>query len=449
MLLTIIATILVLGVLVLVHELGHFAIAKLSDIKVPRFSIGLGPRAWGFTVGETEYVLSWVPLGGYVKMAGMEELESVEGGADAESRPLAIEPGPRDFDAKPVGVRALVIAAGPAMNMAFAFLVYAAMAVIWGVAFEPEARLGRAQVDALPAGAEAVAEVPLGTRILEVGHREVSSWSDVINALALAPAGPVVLRLAGGEAVALELPSSDEQRAELIGALNPAIDPVVGLLVEDAPAEGAGLRVGDRVVEVDGEATRFWEDVVQAVSSRPGRMITLGVERDGVRRDVRLTPEPTPAVSPGGDSIEVGVIGIGLAQSRPGPLGALAHGGRETWRWTVFTLDVLRGLVTGGVSARSVGGPILIGQLSGRVARAGFEPLLAFMALLSINLAIFNLLPIPILDGGQLVFLGVEAVRGRALSIEQRIRFSQMGMVVLMALIVLVMANDILRLLGI
>lgn len=449
MLLTIIATILVLGVLVLVHELGHFVTAKMSDIKVPRFSIGLGPKAWGFTVGETEYVLSWVPLGGYVKMAGMEELESVEGGAEAEPRSLNLEPGPRDFDAKPVGVRALTIAAGPAMNMVFAFLVYSAMAVIWGVAFQPDARLGRVDADELPAGAERVADVPLGTRVLEVDGREVDSWSDVINALALSPAGPITLRLAGGEAVALDLPVEDERRAELIDALNPAVDPVVGMLVEGAPAEGAGVRVGDRVVEVDGEPTPLWEDVVEAVSGRPGERITLGIERDGVRREVELVPEPTPGLSSDGDSITVGMIGIGLPQGRPGPLGALAHGGRETWRWTVFTLDVLQGLVTGGVSARSVGGPILIGQLSGRVARAGLEPLLAFMALLSINLAIFNLLPIPVLDGGQLVFLGVEAVRGRALSIEQRIRFSQVGMVVLMALIVLVMANDILRLIGI
>ncbi len=207
--------------------------------------------------------------------------------------------------------------------------------------------------------------------------------------------------------------------------------------------------MGDRIVDVDGAPTPLWGDVVEAVSARPGERITLGVDRAGERLEVSLVPEPTPSLSAEGDSIAEGRIGIGLPQSRPSPLGALAHGGRETWRWTVFTLDVLKGLLTGGVSARSVGGPILIGQLSGRVARAGFEPLLAFMALLSINLAILNLLPIPVLDGGQLVFLGVEAVRGRALSIEQRIRFSQVGMVVLMALIVLVMANDILRLLGI
>lgn len=448
MLLTIVATVIVLGVLVFVHELGHFVTAKLAGIRVPRFSIGLGPRAWGFTVGETEYVLSWIPLGGYVRMAGMEELESVEGGADPDARAPGAEPDSRDFDAKPVGARAIVISAGVIMNMLFAFFVYAAMAVIWGVGIQPDARLGRVDVDALPAGAAAIADVPLGSRILAVGDRDVDTWSDVQNALALSAAGPITLRLAGGEAVALELPAGDEERAGLIGALSPAVEPVVGLVMEGDPAQRAGVQVGDRVVAVDGEPTPLWEDMVEAVSSRPGQPISLVVERDGARRELRVTPEPTLRVT-GSDSTTVGLIGIGLPQERPGPLGALAHGARQTWRWTAFTLDVLRGLVTGGVSARSVGGPILIGQLSGQVARAGVEPLLAFMALLSINLAVFNLLPIPILDGGQLVFLAVEAVRGRALSIEQRIRFSQLGMVVLMALIVLVMANDILRLLGI
>lgn len=448
MLLTIVATVVVLGVLVFVHELGHFVTAKLAGIRVPRFSIGLGPRAWGFTVGETEYVLSWVPLGGYVRMAGMEELESVEGGSDPDARPPGAEPDPRDFDAKSVGSRAIVISAGVIMNMLFAFLVYSAMAVIWGVGIQPEARLGRVDAGALPRGAAALADVPLGSRIVGVGGREVSTWSDVQNALALSPAGPITLRLAGGEAIAVDLPEDDADRADLIGALSPAIEPVVGIITEGEPADRAGVRIGDRVVSVDGEATPLWEDMVEAVSSRPGQAISMVVERDGARRELRLTPEPTLRVT-GSDSATVGLIGIGLPQGRPGPLGALAHGARETWRWTAFTLDVLRGLVTGGVSARNVGGPILIGQLSGQVARAGIEPLLAFMALLSINLAVFNLLPIPILDGGQLVFLAVEAVRGRALSIEQRVRFSQLGMVVLMALIVLVMANDILRLLGI
>jgi len=346
-----------------------------------------------------------------------------------------------------VGTRAIVISAGVIMNMLFAFLVYSAMAVIWGVGIQPEARLGRIDAEALPRGAAAIADVPLGSRIVGVGERQVSTWIDVQNALALSPPGPLTLRLAGGEAIALDLPEDDEDRADLIGALSPAVEPVVGIVMEGEPADRAGVRIGDRVVSVDGEPTPLWEDMVEAVSSRPGQAISMVVERDGARRELRLTPEPTLRVT-GSDSTTVGLIGIGL-EERPGPLGALAHGARETWRWTAFTLDVLRGLVTGGVSARNVGGPILIGQLSGQVARAGLEPLLAFMALLSINLAVFNLLPIPILDGGQLVFLAVEAVRGRALSIEQRIRFSQLGMVVLMALIVLVMANDILRLLGI
>ncbi|MEN8375710.1 MAG: RIP metalloprotease RseP [Gemmatimonadota bacterium] len=449
MLLTILATVLVLGVLVFVHELGHFVTAKLADIKVPRFSIGLGPKAWGFTVGETEYVLSWIPLGGYVKMAGMEELDHVEGGSEPDARAAGPGPGPRDFDGKPVGSRAIVISAGVIMNMLFAFFLYALMAVIWGVGLNPDSRLGRVSLDELPVGADELADVPMGTRILAVGDKEVSRWTDVLNAIALAPAGPVTLRFEGGEAVTIELPSDDEERGDLIGALDPVVDPVVGSVLEGGAAQEAGLEPDDRIVSVDGEPTPLWEDLVETVSARPGQTIAMVVERDGVPRTVRITPREAIRVSSDGDSTVVGLIGIGLPERRPGPLGAIAHGASETWRWTGFTLDVLKGLVTGGVSARNVGGPILIGQLSGRVARAGLEPLFAFMALLSINLAIFNILPIPVLDGGQLVFLAVEAIRGRALSLEQRIRFSQVGMVILMALIVLVMANDVLRLLGV
>lgn len=474
MLITLLATIVVLGVLILVHELGHFVTAKLADIEVPRFSIGLGPKLWGFTIGETEYVLSWIPLGGYVKMAGMEEMERVEGGSDEDrlartaagvgttdagllsdddesqaARPLGTGPGPRDFDGKSVGVRAIVLSAGVIMNLIFAFLVYSAIAAVQGVEPRVDARIGSVAEARLPAGTEALGTIPAGTRIEAIGEREVDDWRDVQDALTISSPGPTTIRLAGVQPITVDLPAQDSLRAALIFSVRPAVDPVVGRIAEGMPGDLAGLRSGDRVVRAGGEPIETFDDLVAVIQASPDQPVELVVRRDG--REVTLTVTPIAAAmqGPEGEERTIGQIGVGTPRERPGPIGAVVHGAAETWHWTTFTVEILGELFTGGVSARSVGGPILIGQLSGRFARAGFEAFLAFMALVSINLAIFNLLPIPVLDGGHLVFLAVEAVRGRALSLEQRMRFTQVGMVILMMLVVWVVANDVLRLFGI
>ena len=471
MLITLLATVVVLGVLILVHELGHFVTAKLADIEVPRFSIGLGPKLWGFRIGETEYVLSWVPLGGYVKMAGMEEMDAVEGGA--EESPLPREaagvgtsdggllsdddpdhvrvgaPGPRDFDGKPVGVRAIVLAAGVVMNLLFAFLLYSVIAGVYGVEPTVPARLGSVLEERLPEGGQPLAEVPSGTRISRIGERRVEDWRDVQDALTITSAGPTTFEFEGAPPVTVDLPADDSLRAVFIFSLRPAVDPVIGRIVEGMPGAQAGLQAGDRIVQAGGQPVSTFDDLVAIVQDSPEEPLPLVVERDGQRVELTVTPAAQELQGPDGQPRTVGQIGVGTPRDRPGPVGAVAYGAQETWRWTRFTVEILGELFTGGVSARSVGGPILIGQLSGRFARAGFEAFMGFMALVSINLAIFNLLPIPVLDGGHLVFLAVEAVRGRALSLEQRMRFTQVGMVLLMMLVVWVVANDVLRLLGI
>jgi regulator of sigma E protease len=455
---TLLATAVVLGVLIFVHELGHFAAAKLMDIEVPRFSIGMGPRAAGFRWGETEYVISWLPLGGYVKMAGMgeeEAFEALEGGKVEEERR---GPSDRDFDAKTLPARALVISSGVLMNGLFAVVAFTAVAAVWGVTPVAAARLGGVDETALPAGAFALARVPAGSEIDSVGNRAVGNWTDLTLALATAQAGPLRIHFRGAAPVTIQVPATDSLRNALIGSLQPAVGlpALLSRVEKGSAADSAGLKAGDRVVEVDGAPARLWQEFVQAIKTRPGESLAIVVERDGRRVQLRAVPRARTLVRDG-DTLRFGYLGVGvdtdllvqeLAPVRVGPVEALRHGVADTWRWTRTTVDVVVGLVTRRVSARSLGGPILIGKISGEAARMGLAALLRFMAVLSINLAILNLLPIPVLDGGHLLFLGIEGVRGRPLSLETRLRWTRVGLFIVGAIMVWAIASDALRLFG-
>ena len=463
MLITIAATIVVLGVLIFVHELGHFLTAKLVDIEVPRFSIGFGPRILGFRRGETEYVLSLLPLGGYVKMAGMEEMEVIEGkdehrrvagdlvdmgvlDAPSETR------GPRDFESKSLGARALVISAGVIMNMIFAFLVFAGAALVWGVEPPGPARLAQPVQAELPAGAEALAGVRMGARVVAVGATRVEDWDQVVRAIATAPAGATVVRFADAPAVTITLPREEKERKALLRVLQYAQEPVVGAIMQGSAAADAGMRPGDRIVSVAGVGVHYWQDLVHTVQQRAGQPIPLVVQRGAAMIPLSATPRATLDTLATGAVRTIGRLGILPVlpePTRPSVPGALAYGARETWTVVALVGGFLRDLVTGRQSPRNLGGPILIGQLSGQVARAGLAQFLRFMALFSVNLAVLNLLPIPVLDGGHLLFIGIEAVRGRALTVQQRSRLMQVGFMLVVALMVWAVANDVLRLFGV
>lgn len=466
MLITILATIIVLGVLIFVHELGHFMAAKAVDIEVPRFSIGLGPKLWGFRRGETEYVISWLPLGGYVKMAGMEEMEPIEGGKptrDDGTTPVSdvglVQEtpvrGPRDFESKSLPARTLVISAGVLMNTLFAFLVFTFSAAVWGVQRVPPARIADVAEERLPPGTEALAELPPSAEVTAIGGRSVEDWLDLRSALLVAPPGPTAFSFADGRTVTVDLPGDDSLRAELVRALGPELAPVVGRVEPGSPADRAGLMARDSIVEAAGRPIRTWQDLLEVVSPRAGEPVEMVVWRGGRQLTLTVVPDArSVGPSPDGDRAAadsvVGRIGVetGIPRDRPGAVGAVVVGARETWNWISLTVGFVIDLFTGDVSPRSVGGPILIGQFSGQVIRAGLEEFLRFMALFSINLAVLNLLPIPVLDGGHLLFLGVEAVRGRALSLQQRIRLTQVGLVIVVAIMVWALANDVLRLFG-
>lgn len=450
---TIIATIVLLGVLIFVHELGHFAAAKAVGVEVQRFSIGLGPKIFGFQKGETEYVLSWIPLGGYVKMGGMDDevMERMEGGADQVAR----EPGPRDFDAKPIWARTVVISAGVIMNMLFAFAVYVGVNAFWGVGVLAETRVGQVAVDALPEGAEALADLATGSRVVLAGERKVDHWGDVVGGILEAPDGPIVIETE--EPVArFELDVSEEPsvRQQLARSIRIWIPSELGDIRPGSPAEDAGLERGDRVISLQGEPIDTWDHFVEKIQARPGQATELVLERDGRRLVRTVTPEEATQEDPDtGELVRVGLVGVfvPLVELSYQPVTiaeAVMLGYEETVAITVLILGFLRDLVTGGVSPRDVGSIGAIAQMSGQAASAGLVIFLKFMALFSVNLAILNLLPIPILDGGHLVFLAIEAVRGKALPIEQRLRWSNVGLIVVIGIMIWALSNDVLRFFG-
>ncbi|MFW6200184.1 MAG: RIP metalloprotease RseP [Gemmatimonadota bacterium] len=450
---TILATIIVLGVLIFVHELGHFWAAKLVDVEVERFSIGFGPRLWGFQRGETEYVLSAIPLGGYVKMGGMEDevMEHLEGGPTEGQR----ESGPRDFDAKPVWARAFVISAGVVMNMLFAYVGYTFGNVVLGQTVLDTVRVGMVVEEALPEGAGSLASIPAGAAIERIGDREVRNWGDVQEALVEARPGSLSIEVASPDrTVTVDVPADEALRERIAGAVQYWMEPLVGQVVPGSPADEGGLEGGDLVTEVGDQPVDTWWELVDIVEDRAGQETRFTIERDG-RELVRIaTPNEVTTPDPvTGEEETVGQIGINSAggpvtYQRVSLSRAAVLGAQETWGMTVFILEFLGDLVTGGVSPRNVGSIVTIGQASGEFFAQGIVPFVRFMALFSINLAILNLLPIPVLDGGHLVFLGIEAVRGEAVSIEQRLRWSQVGFFILVGLMIWALSNDFLRLLG-
>ena len=457
MLTTILSAALVLCVLIFVHELGHFLTAKLVDIEVPRFSIGFGPKIFGFRRGETEYVISALPLGGYVKMAGMEEMEGIEGAEGAEAAPRGPDgkriPRPRDFEAKSLPARTLVISAGVIMNLIFAFAAFAAIGMIWGVPLPPQPVIGNIVEERLPEGTAALARVPRMARLTTIGRDTIRNFEDLQLVIATTRSGPTEFRFADAPAVTIDIPSGDSAKNVLMAAFEPVTvsPPVLSDVEKEGPAGIAGLQAGDRILSANGTPIETWQQFGAAIEASPGLPLDLTVLRG--RDTVSATVVPESREMPSG--LRAGRIGVSarpaeliVPRQRIGPARAVIYGFTETTRWVRLTIDFLAGMFTGRVSARQMGGPIMITQISGEAARAGMEALLNFMALLSVNLAVLNLLPIPVLDGGHLLFILVEAIRGRPVSIEQRVRWTKVGFIVILALMTFAIGNDIVRWIG-
>jgi len=447
-LLTIASLIVVLGVLISVHEFGHFIVAKAVGIQVLRFSLGFGQPLIAWRRGETEYWISWIPLGGYVKMAGLEE-EGMAGELEGGKANVPIDPA-RAFDKKPLWARMAVILAGVTMNVILAFVIYTGLGIAVGNPTRPTTRIDTVLVSRLPPGAAALATLQRGDRIAIINGDTVRSWEDVQMHL-LRDTGTVLLQVAGKGTIRFTAPRDDNARLALARwRVEPLMPARIGKVLPGEPAKRAGLKPGDVVVRAGGDTVRSWSDLIHRLWVNPERPIALSVLRGDSIVQLSVTPRPeTEADSQSPRPKTFGYIGAegGFVVNRRISVGqAVVDGAKQTASTVVVMVGSIKRLVLGRASVREVGGVITIAQVSGQAARLGLVQFLSFLAFFSISLAVLNLLPIPVLDGGHAMFLIAEGIRRRPLSPQLRLRLTQLGMLVVLAIMVVALSNDVLRL---
>jgi regulator of sigma E protease len=425
---TLLAFAFVLGVLIFVHELGHFLMARWVGIRVIRFSLGFPPRLFGIERGGTDYCVGVIPLGGYVTMAG-DNPDQPRTGRDDE------------FLSKSRWQRFLVLMMGPVMNILLAIVL---MAVVLSrgaevPVFQSRAPVVGVVVDGSPA---ARAGVLAGDRIVSVAGRDVTTWETFFLTIS-ARAGretPIVL-LRDGREFSVSVTPASETRFELgdIGVL-PDAHPRIASVVPGRPAEQAGLKPGDIVLALDGRVVTFASQLSQAIARKANVPVTLTIERSGARQEVRVTPALNGAI---------GMIGIGISDEtvtvQPGPVGAIGMSFRRNYEYAGLILDTLWGLVTRQTSPRQLMGPVAIAQLSGESAQAGWLALFSLMASISLNLGLLNLLPVPVLDGGHIFIMAIEGLARRDFSTRVKEKMLLTGFVLLMMLMVTVIYNDLTR----
>ena len=427
---TIFYFILVLGVLVFVHEFGHFIVAKRSGIRVEQFSLGFPPKAFGITVGETEYCISWLPIGGYVKVAGMSDFGSEE-----------VRREPWEFQSKPRGIQMAVMVAGPIMNFLLGFMLILGLRLALGDYVLQTTRIGR--IDATSPFFEA--GLRADDRILAVDGNPVQNWNVMTEALNASGDADLALDVArGSEVLSFAVPFISGQEL----GFDPFLPSTAGSVTPGYPAARAGMEPGDRVLSIAGESVSGWDEMREKISARPGLETEIRWLRGEEEMAARIAPQPQQ-----GGGRTIGVIGIGpsfepRARVPVTIATAVERSGRDLVGYTTLIFTLIKRLVLGEISGRMIAGPVGIAQMAGSKAREGWEALLDFMAMLSINLAVLNLLPIPALDGGHLMILSVEAITRRSLSTRQKERLQQVGFVFLLGLMVYVTFGDIGRIWG-
>ena len=444
----IIGTLVALGVLVTFHEFGHFWVARRCGVKVLRFSVGFGTPLlrWHDRQG-TEFVVAAIPLGGYVKM-----LDEREGDVDPAQRE-------QSFNRKTVGQRIAITAAGPIANFLLAILFFWLLAMLGSQQVRPV--IGNVE----PGSLAAVAGLGAGQEIVAIDGKPTSGWGAVNLQLVrrLGESGSLRIEVRGEGASAVEshslaldswLKGADEP--DPISSLGirpwrPALAPVLAELDPKGPAQAAGLKTGDRLLTLDGQALSDWQQVVDTVRGHAGAKVVLGVQRDGARIEV-----PVTLATRGEGKAASGYLGAGVAavewpkemlrEVSYGPLEAVGEGLSRTWNMSVLTLDSLKKMLFGELSVKNLSGPITIAKVAGASAQSGLGDFLNFLAYLSISLGVLNLLPIPVLDGGHLLFYLIEWARGRPLSDQVQGWGIQIGISLVVGVMLLALINDLGRL---
>ncbi|XSG85230.1 MAG: RIP metalloprotease RseP [Methylohalobius sp. ZOD2] len=441
--------ILAIGVLITFHEFGHFWVARRAGVKVLRFSVGFGTPLWRYRKSpqDTEFVISALPLGGYVKMVDEREGE------------VAPQDLPYAFNRQSLAKRFAIVAAGPVFNLILAVLLY------WVILVSGETGLKSVIGPVEPDTLAAQAGFQTGEEIVSVEGEKTPTWTQVLGRLfaeviqnrqvrvtVRTPSGNELTRI-------LEIPPELSENPNLLGQKlglkppEPQLPPVIDQVEPDSPAATAGLRPGDRVVAVDGEPIQEWHRLVEIVRSHPGEMLEIVLERRGSERTVSLIPELEP--DPRGET--QGRIGAGVkvppdmydqlkVTYRLGPLEAVPEALVKTGEYSWLTVKMLGKMAVGEASVKNLSGPISIAQYAGQSAAMGMNYFLKFLAIVSISLGVLNLLPIPMLDGGHLMFYLVEAIQGRPVSDEVMARAQQIGLAFLLALMALALFLDFQRL---
>jgi regulator of sigma E protease len=434
------AFIFILGAAVVLHEFGHFIVAKLLKMRVETFSVGFGPRLFGARWGTTDYRVSLIPLGGYVKLGGDESNAAVEGAGESDI------PANERFDLRPRWQKFLVMVAGPTMNILTALTIVWAGAMIAGVPVSPASPTIRY---VKPQGVAEAAGLRAGDRVLSFNGKQNPSWERILNDVRLSPEQPLPMAVErNGQRVELSIkPTKYTEEGESIGDIDFRPDygelPVmITMVVAGSPAEQAGLKVNDRVIAVNGEAVRDEFDVRSMIQAHPNQAVRLTVERDGQRQELSAQTNPEGKIGFAPESV--------LPQQRVGPVAALGYAFQRNLEVLRMTGAAFAQIFRGQRSAReSLSGPIGIAQASSNAAaKFGWAGVFAMLGFLSLNLGIVNLLPIPVLDGGAIFLLGVEAVLGWIgvrMSMTIRERIQQVGMVMLLLLMGFVITNDLVK----
>jgi regulator of sigma E protease len=424
-----------LGILIIVHEVGHFVAARAAGVAVERFSIGFGPRIFSIRRGETEYAISAFPLGGYVKMAGMEP-------ADEEKA----EPGPNTFPGKPIGLRAAIVAAGPVTNFLWAAFLWVMIIWIAGIPVVGEEPIVGFVYEDSPAARAGLAVLD---RIVSIEGSPTETWDEVREQIRTAVSDDgVTLVVERGEppetlTIIVDAAPDPETGAITIG-IGPYIPPVLGDIKRGSPADRSGLATGDRVLSLGGAEIRTWYEFEKAVAENAGAELDIVWERDGrTERGVIVVEETMEAVGPT-EVRAVGTIGAlaPLTMKRVGFGEAAAMGLGATVTYTRLIWEFFVGLLRGEVSADMLGGPIRVVQMASESAAWGASYFFTFMAFLSLNLFVINLFPLPILDGGHLLLLVLERIRGRGLSERQLLVWQQAGLIFFVGLLAFLLVKD-------
>jgi regulator of sigma E protease len=422
------AFVFVLGVLIFVHELGHFLMARRIGVRVLTFSLGFGPRLIGFRRGDTEYCISAVPLGGYVKMAGETPEDTRTGASD-------------EFLSKTKWQRFQVLVMGPVMNLALAVIVMA-LVLYQGAQVALYEERPTVVASFLPDSPAKQAGLQIGDHIVGIDGETTDTWQK-LQLVVLGKANRRVMLTVERDGKTIDIPVQVTARGKFeVGDLGilPVIRPVVNDLERDSPGQQSGLQPGDIILAADGERFVTNPRLVEIIRAHPNTPIALEIQRNGEKKTISVTPRPVDGAAKIGAHLTV--------ESRmvnPGIVEAFKLSLQQNWEWTTLILKTLGGLLTRNTSVKQLMGPVAIADLSGTAAEQGWLPLFSLMAMISLNLGLLNLMPIPVLDGGHIAILAMEGVSRRDFSMKVKEKMLLAGFVLLLMLMVTVIYNDLTR----